>query len=359
MEAVRAVVDTIGDVTIGTNVGVVLTHCQGRPEQTPSGEPDGQCPVGSGKDVGRENRYSCRMTATFAAFPARDDRNAAPAIAILGIPHATPYIPGEASHSARAPGALRAALRGYSTDPAHYDFDLGGLRPTNVADCGDVVGDLSDSEGNRRMIRAAIAGLLAAGSVPVVLGGDDSVPIPVFQAYEGRGSFTVVQIDAHLDFRDEVRGERFGYSSPMRRASEMPWIERIVQVGMRGVGSARPADVDDARARSSTIITAAEFHRTGCRRVLDCVPSGASCLVTLDCDGLDPSIMPAVIAPAPGGLMYPHVLELLHGLAQKARIAGFDLVEFVPERDPTGVAALTAARIVCNAIAAIAASAGA
>ena len=60
--------------------------------------------------------------------------------------------------------------------------------------------------------------------------------------------------------------------------------------------------------------------------------------------------MPAVMAPAPGGILYWHVLELLHGLAKKARIVGFDLVEFMPARDPTGVAALTAARIVCNAI---------
>ena len=78
--------------------------------------------------------------------------------------------------------------------------------------------------------------------------------------------------------------------------------------------------------------------------------------MTLDCDGMDPSILPAVLAPAPGGLLYWHVLELLRGLAAKCRIVGFDLVEFMPSRDTTGLSALTAARLVCNAIAAIAAS---
>ena len=78
--------------------------------------------------------------------------------------------------------------------------------------------------------------------------------------------------------------------------------------------------------------------------------------MTLDCDGIDPSILPAVLAPAPGGLLYWHVLELLRGLAAKCRIVGFDLVEFMPSRDSTGLAALTAARLVCNAIAAIATS---
>jgi agmatinase len=76
--------------------------------------------------------------------------------------------------------------------------------------------------------------------------------------------------------------------------------------------------------------------------------------VTVDCDGLDPSIMPAVKAPAPGGLTYWHVVELIRGAARKAPIAGFDLVEFMPERDSHGLAARTAARIVCNAIAAVA-----
>jgi agmatinase len=76
--------------------------------------------------------------------------------------------------------------------------------------------------------------------------------------------------------------------------------------------------------------------------------------VTLDCDGLDPSIIPAVIAPAPGGLGYQQVLDLLQGLAAKVPIVGFDIVELVPARDPTGLAALTAGRLVCNAMAAIA-----
>lgn len=68
------------------------------------------------------------------------------------------------------------------------------------------------------------------------------------------------------------------------------------------------------------------------------------------CDGLDPSIMPAVTAPAPGGLLYWQIIDLLHGLTRKANIVGVDLVEFVPEKDSNGLAALTAARIVCNII---------
>jgi agmatinase len=299
------------------------------------------------------------MKPTFASWPACEGPAAVRApIGILGAPHATPYRPGEPGHSAAAPQALREALTGYARNPDHYDFDLGGLPPVDVEDCGDVPGNGSDAEGNRRRITGAVRALLDRGAVPVVLGGDDSVPIPVFAAFEGRGPLTVVQVDAHLDWRDEVHGERYGYSSPMRRASEMPWIRRMIQVGLRGVGSARVTEVADARAWGVEIVTAEEVHRAGVARAVSLVPDGAPCLVTVDCDGLDPSIMPAVMAPAPGGLTYWHVVELIRGVARKGRIAGFDLVELAPARDPQGLAARTAARIVCNAIAAIAAQPG-
>ncbi len=102
-----------------------------------------------------------------------------------------------------------------------------------------------------RRLRSARCSI--ADAVPIVLGGDDSIPIPVLAAYEGRGPITVLQVDAHLDFRDEVAGVRNGYSSPMRRASEMEHVDDLFQVGLRGVGSARARDVADARARGNTL----------------------------------------------------------------------------------------------------------
>jgi agmatinase len=307
---------------------------------------------------GRSRRVSAIASPTFAGFAACDGpESASAAIAIVGAEHATPYRAGEPSHCVGAPAALRAALKGYAREPGQYDFDLGGVRPVDVVDTGDLPGDPAQPDRNRERIRGAVRTLLERNAAPVVLGGDDSVPIPVLQAFEGRGPVTLVQVDAHLDWRDEVHGERWGWSSPMRRASEMPWIERIVQVGLRGVGSAREREVADARAWGVHIVPAADVHRHGIGPVLELVPDGSRCFVTLDCDGIDPSIMPAVLAPVPGGLMYWHVHELLHGLAAKTRLVGFDLVEFVPARDPQGLAALTAARITCNAIGAIATSA--
>lgn len=290
----------------------------------------------------------------FAGFP-RVEAAPAGGVAVLGAPHGTPYRPGTPSHAAGGAAALRGAIRNYDANVTHYDFDLMGTLVEDggpaIVDLGDVAVEAADDgAANRAAIRAVAAGVLDAGSVPVLFGGDDSVPIPLLQAYEGRGRFTVLQVDAHIDWRDEVGGVRHGFSSTMRRASEMPWIERIVQVGARGTGSARAGDYEDALAWGAKIFTAHDVYRDGIAPVLECIPAGAQVLVALDIDGLDPTVVPGVLAPAPGGLVYRDVIALLDGIADRGRIAGFDLVELVPENDPAGLGVQAAARLALNAI---------
>jgi agmatinase len=273
-------------------------------------------------------------------------------VAILGAPAATPY-PSVGPYCAGGPAAIRAGIANWAGARDHMDFDLGGAMVaagTSAVDCGDLAWDGEDAAGNRARIAGAAKTLLEGGAVPVVIGGDDSIPIPLFQAFEGRGKFTVLQIDAHIDWRDEVQGIKLGLSSTMRRASEMGWIERIIQVGARGTGSARVSDYQDALAAGVRFFFADAVHTLGIEPVLAEVPAGSNVLLTLDCDGLDPTIMPAVIGPAPGGIAYWQAVGLMRGVAKKARIAGFDIVEFMPERDQQQLGALTAARLVANAI---------
>jgi agmatinase len=273
-------------------------------------------------------------------------------VAILGAPAATPY-PSVGPYCAGGPAAIRAGIANWAGARDHMDFDLGGAMVaagTSAVDCGDLAWDGEDAAGNRARIAGAAKTLLEGGAVPVVIGGDDSIPIPLFQAFEGRGKFTVLQIDAHIDWRDEVQGIKLGLSSTMRRASEMGWIERIIQVGARGTGSARVSDYQDALAAGVRFFFADAVRALGIEPVLAEVPAGGNVLLTLDCDGLDPTIMPAVIGPAPGGLSYWQAVGLMRGVAKKARIAGFDIVEFMPERDQQQLGALTAARLVANAI---------
>ena len=277
-------------------------------------------------------------------------------IALIGAPCAAPY-KSVGAYCAKGPRAIRDEMAAFAANLSHHDFDVGGRvfpGESGAADCGDLPFDESDPKGNRDRIRAAVSTILERRAVPVVLGGDDSIPIPMFEAFAGHGSFTVLQIDAHIDWRDEVQGERFGLSSTMRRASEMTQIERIVQVGQRGIGSARRSDHEDALEWGVKFVSAREVCASGVEGTLRHVPPSSRVIFSIDCDGLDPSIMPGVIGRAPGGLSYWHAIDLLDGVAAKAEIAGVAIVEFMPERDVDGIGALTAGRIVATAMGLIA-----
>ncbi len=275
---------------------------------------------------------------------------------ILGAASATPYS-RYGAYCAGGPAAIRAAMAGHGAELGHVDFDLGepvfnGDQPSAV-DLGDLPFDPADHAANRIAIRSAVRDILAAGAVPILLGGDDSVPIPMLEAFHDRGPVTVVQIDAHIDWREAVDGERWGLSSTMRRASEMPHVTRMVQIGQRAVGSARPGDLADAESWGVQLVPARAIASSGIEAALDAVPAGNDVVIAFDCDALDPAIMPGVGTRAHGGLTYWQAVELLSGIAARARIRAFDLVEFMPERDIDGIGALTAARLVTHMLAII------
>jgi agmatinase len=277
-----------------------------------------------------------------------------PRVVIFGAGHGSAYPGSGDTGHALAANAIRAASQEDAPLIDHFDFDLGGPlfdgKPVCCVDIGDLDTAHHDNANNRAKIEAKTRQVLGQNAVPILLGGDCSVTIPFLSAFAGRGPVWVLQIDAHIDWRDEVRGERYGYSSPMRRASEMPDVAGMVQVGLRSVGSARANEVQDALAYGSRFVTARDIHNGGVEAALKHIPDGANVVITLDCDSIDPGIMPGVAARTPGGLTYTQVIDLISGVGKKARIAGFDLVEFYPPADLDGISALTAARIIVNTI---------
>ena len=293
---------------------------------------------------------------TFLGFPLCTELDNLKAdVAILGIPYGDPYSMDEVTNDqTNAPSAVRSESVRLSNGLAHWDFDLGGPlfsgRDVSVVDCGDVPGDPADIKGHYRFAEIAVKTILDRGALPIVIGGDHGVPIPVFRALDGRGPITLVHVDAHIDWRDEVNGVRDGYSSPIRRASELSHIDRIFQIGMRGQGSARAKEVEDALAYGAQIITAYEVHEKGMDSVLDRIPTNERYYLTIDADGLDPTVMPAVGAPAPGGLLFHQVRRLIHGLVQKGQLLGMDIVEITPKRDINGISSLTAGQLILNFI---------
>ncbi len=299
---------------------------------------------------------------SFLGLPVQTDLSALAAdFAILGARYGVPYdIHALAAGPTTAPAAVRQRSVRYGAMRGHFDFDTNGAmlpEALKVVDCGDVAADPNDMVGNKTRVTAAVRTILERGATPIVLGGDDSIAALVLAAYEASGPITVLQIDAHLDFRDEVRGIRDGFSSPMRRASEMPWVDKIVHVGIRGVGSAREQDVADTLAAGNVIISARELREQGVARVLREFPEGGRYFVTLDCDGFDPSVMPGTGALMPAGMSYREGADLLLGLAQRGQVVGFDHTEYFPGLDVNGVTSLGLVRLIVTLMAASGAAA--
>ena len=278
-------------------------------------------------------------------------------IGVVGIGSATPYPVGSYCHE--APAAIRAA-RSWPTILEQHDFDLFGAMPSHgvlppgvaAADFGDidVAADAAPeiTDANRRLIREVITAMLDAGTRPFVLGGDDSVPIPVLESYCGfeGGPISILQIDAHIDWRDDVGGERQGLSSNMRRASEMAHVGSIVQLAARGIGSARREDVQAALDYGVAFHTMRNLREPdGIARAVADLPEGVPVYVALDVDSLDPTLMPAVIGAAQGGLDYWQMMEIFEAVAARAPICGFNMVELMPSRDVNGQGALMASRV--------------
>ncbi|MDQ0394887.1 arginase family protein [Labrys monachus] len=296
-------------------------------------------------------------TRTFLGLAACPDLDALSApIALIGAPCATPYA-SVGAYCRHAPDALRRATASLTANIDRHDFDNAGpvfpVPDLRAVDCGNLPFDEADPAGNRDAIRGAVAKVLQRGAVPVLLGGDDSIPIPMIEALGAAGDgykYTILQIDAHIDWREIHMGERLGLSSTMRRASEMPHVERIIQVGARGIGSAATTDYEDAVAWGVRFVTAYDLHRTGVDAVLGLIPEGSRIVLCIDADALDPALVPGVIGRAPGGLSYYQVVDLIRGAARRGSIAAMDFVEFMPERDVDDIGAFTLARLITTAL---------
>ena len=293
---------------------------------------------------------------SFHNFPIINDLDNFKAdVAFLGIPFGDPYSMGEASNDqSNAPTHIRRycerALRGLD----RYDFDIGGTllngEDITVVDCGDVIGEAKDVIGNHDRSEKAVRKVLSSGAMPIILGGDHAIPIPVFRALENHGPITLVQVDAHIDWRDVFHGVSYGLSSVIRRASEMDHIDEIFQIGLRSAGSARPEEAEAALDYGSNLITDIELQEVGMKAILDRIPDNQNYYLTIDADGVDPTIMPAVAGPAPGGVNYAQMRILIQGLVKKGRVLGMDIVEITPAKDVNGISAITAGRFICNLI---------
>jgi agmatinase len=174
-------------------------------------------------------------------------------------------------------------------------------------------------------IRRVTAELLRRDKFPVILGGEHSITAPIVAAVaEKYPALSVLQIDAHADLRNSFMGTPHNHACAMRRVLEHA---RATQVGIRSLSA---EEASEAPGLPTTIFYDFNMRRHGdwIQRVVDSL--GESVYITIDCDGLDPAIMPAVGTPEPGGLSWYETLALLRRVIESRRVVGCDVVELCP-----------------------------
>ncbi len=269
-------------------------------------------------------------------------------VGFLGIPYdfAVGFRPG----ARFGPNAVREASGRYAPGPDGY-FEIATerfrLAGATLADAGDVdPAQLEYAESLRRITEAA-ATLRSRVRLPVFIGGDHSVTYPLLRAYADVEELYVLQLDAHLDFSDSRHGTRYSNSSPFRRAvEELPGLAHITVVGLRGL-RADPEAYRSARARGHTLILARQVQEN-LGAVLEALPRERQLYISVDVDVFDPSVAPGTGSPEVEGLRYGEVTRVLEASIRRNRLVGVDLVEVAPTLDPTGVTALTAARLLAD-----------
>ena len=289
---------------------------------------------------------------SFGKYPIQLDWDAiAGDVAILGAP-----FDGGTQWRAGArfgPRAIREASTLFAFGHAgayDHEDDATYLADVGIVDIGDADIVHTNTELSHANIEFGVRKILAAGALPVVLGGDHSINIPCIRAFSGEPPVHLVQIDAHLDFVDERHGVRHGHGNPMRRAAEQSHVTGLTQLGIRNVSSTARDGYEAARAFGSDILSVRQVRALGTQAVLARIPDHARYYLSIDIDAFDPSIAPGTGTPSHGGFQYYEVLELLAGLAARGTIVGVDLVETAPDYDPAGVTSILAAQLLLNLI---------
>ena len=192
-----------------------------------------------------------------------------------------------------------------------------------------------------RQIKAAVSAELAKGMFPVLLGGEHTVTVPAVQACLAQyPDLHVVQIDAHLDLRQEYEGNENSHACVMRRLDDMGIP--FTQVGIRSF-SKEEYELVQARGWQPFFMHRIHAEANWIEQI--CAGIKGPVYLTVDVDGLDPAIMPATGTPEPDGLTWRQTIELLRELTAKHRIVGMDFVELAP-RPGAEHAAFTVAKLI-------------
>ena len=251
---------------------------------------------------------------------------------ILGCPY-----DGSASFRPGArfgPTAIRRASWGIETYSPYLKKDLGQFL---IHDMGDLELPLGEKKISLDLIRKAVRKILSGNKFPILLGGDHLITLPVVEELvKNYPQLQIVHIDAHTDLREEYLGESASHSTVMKRVVDHLGEGRLFQIGIR---SGTEDEFKLARKMKSII----PFDPGSLRSMINRLKN-QPVYITLDLDVMDPSLLPGVGTPEPGGFTFHEFISLLK-ILQALHVVGFDIVELTPDYDPTQISSITASVI--------------
>ncbi len=266
--------------------------------------------------------------------------------AFLGFPFEGGNVAIERPGSANGPRGLRIASN--MCFPWSFEWDIDLFKAYGLVDCGDVPLAIGNLERTHKLAEADIATILAAGAIPIAVGGDHSLCIPGARALSSHlgsaGRMGYLQIDAHMDAGVEIGGETETNCSGLIRAYELPNVrpENMAVIGVRGTINV-PDWWTAVRQRDIPVYPMAELRRAGVEPTLEAVFDRVwdgvdGVYVTFDTDSVDSSAAPGTTGPEPGGFTSHEIIRIGQMVGERG-LTAVDNVELCPVYDPSGITA--------------------
>jgi agmatinase len=268
-------------------------------------------------------------------------------VAIVGAP--TDDLVSDRPGARFGPRAIRAASCPWGP---HLEARVDAMAELRMVDYGDAPVLPADPARSHEEIERTVGEVLAAGAIPIVLGGDHSIAEPDIRACAGRhGPVGLVHFDTHTDTGTEVFGVEVSHGTPMYRLVEQGHVDatRYAQVGLRGYWPG-PKEFAWQEERGITSFFMHDVRELGIatvvERVLDVVGGGPA-YVSVDVDVLDPAFAPGTGTPEPGGMTSGDLLWACRAVAERLELVGAEVVEVIPTAPGSAdITALVADRIV-------------
>ncbi len=229
--------------------------------------------------------------------------------------------------------------------------NVSGIAPydiCNVADVGDAPVNPIDLARSISMIEEFFAKIHGAGALPLAIGGDHTVPLPILRALAKDRPVGIFHIDSHADTLDTLADTKINHATTFRRGVEEGLIDpkRTIQIGLRG-SRFSPDDIKWGQDAGFTCITFEDYEAMGRKAVIEKISEvlgDGPTYMTIDIDGIDPAWAPGTGVPEIGGLT-PREVQVMVRSLQGKHLVGGDICEVAPCFDPTGITAVTAANL--------------